>query len=75
MGMKFFRSRAASTILISNMTESPKLINVEYVIFDMDGLLLINSFSNYFLTHSLLGLLIDSERIHSIVTSTSMAFF
>ena len=28
------------------MTESPKL-NVEYVIFDMDGLLLTNAFANF----------------------------
>jgi hypothetical protein len=57
----------------SGMTESPK-INVEYVLFDMDGLLLINTFFNYSLTH-ILSLLIDSERIYSIVTSTSIGFF
>jgi hypothetical protein len=37
-------SRAATTCNL-NMTESPKLVNVEYVLFDMDGLLLlINNF-------------------------------
>jgi hypothetical protein len=51
------------------MTESPKL-NVEYVLFDMDGLLLINTFK-LFSDHTL-GLLIDSERIYTIVTSTSI---
>ena len=34
---------------MSNMTEPPK-VKVEYVLFDMDGLLL-NTFSNSFLTH------------------------
>jgi hypothetical protein len=35
------------------MTEPPKLVNVEYVLFDMDGLLLINSFSIFiFLIYS-----------------------
>ena len=34
------------------MTESPKLVNVEYVLFDMDGLFLINRFRFYFLTRT-----------------------
>ena len=73
--MKFSGRSGDCTCLISNMTESPKLVNVEYVLFDMDGLLLINTFfSIYFLTHTL-GLLIDSERIHSIVTSMSRSRF
>ena len=72
MGMKF-PGRSPFNFM-SNMTEFPKL-NVEYVLFDMDGLLLINTSSQLFSDTHTLGLLIDSERIHSIVTSMSIGFF